>query len=164
MHRSCSEEGRNVVTMNPQVLLTADGWRQLHDELAELRRRRAEALAANGNGGWSSPSNGAASPSEIEYLSHCIAELEYVLSRAVPVESDERKPGVVGVGSEVEVHWDDGSRETYAIVGPPEVEARRGRISYVSPVGLALMGRRAGDVVVVVAENQTSRIRVVAVR
>jgi transcription elongation factor GreA len=147
--------------MNQQVLLTPDGWRRLHDDLAELRRRRAHALAATANGG---PSDGTASQSEIEYLRHCIAELEYVLSRALPVAPDEREPGVVGVGSEVEVHWDDRSRETYIIVGPPEVEARRGRISYISPVGLALMGRRAGEAVTVVTEAQTSRIRVVAVR
>jgi transcription elongation factor GreA len=157
-----------VVTTNPQVLLTADGWRRLHDELAELRRRRADALAAtangNGNGGWSSPSNGVPSPSEIEYLSHCILELEYVLARAVPVAPDEREPGVVGVGSKVEVRWDDRSRETYTIVGPPEVAPTLGRISYVSPVGLALMGRRAGEDVTVVTEDQTIRIRVVAVR
>jgi transcription elongation factor GreA len=153
-----------VVTTNLQVLLTADGWRRLHDELAELHRRRAATLAANMNGGWGSPSDGAAGPSELAYLSHCIAELEYVLLRAVPVARAERDPGVVGVGSEVEVGWDDRSRETYTIVGPPEVAPRRGRISYASPVGLALMGRRAGEDVTVVTEDQTSRIRVEAVR
>jgi transcription elongation factor GreA len=148
------------------VLLTADGWRRLHDELAELRQRRAAALApvTNGDGGWPFDAESAASPSEIEYLDHCIAEVEYVLSRAVPVESDEREPGVVGVGSEVDVLWDDSSRETYTIVGPPEVAPRLGRISYVSPVGLALMGRRAGQAVTVVTEDQTNQIRVAAVR
>jgi transcription elongation factor GreA len=153
-----------MVTTNSQVLLTADGWRRLHDELAELSQRRVTSLAATMNGDWGSPSDGAASPSELEYLSHCIAELEYVLSRAVPVARAEREPGVVGVGSEVEVRWDDRSRETYTIVGPPEVAPRYGRISYASPVGLALMGRRAGEDVTIVTEDQTSRIRVEAVR
>jgi transcription elongation factor GreA len=155
-----------VVTTNPRVLLTADGWRRLHDELAELRQRLADALAANrnGNGEWSSPLDGAASPSEIEYLNHCIVELEYVLSRAVPVAPDEREPGVVGVGSEVDVRWVGRGRETYTIVGPPEVAPPLGRISYASPIGLALMGRRAGEDVTVVTEEQTCRIRVEAVR
>lgn len=151
--------------MSSQVMLTAVGWRRLHDELTELRQRRAEAMASKTNGGgWPATSGSAASPSEIEYLSHCIAEVEFVLSRAVPVDSDEREPGVVGVGSEVEVVWDDRSRETYTIVGPPEVAPRLGRISYVSPVGLALMGRRAGQEVAVITENQTNRIQVAAVR
>ena len=93
-----------MVTTNSQVLLTADGWRRLHDELAELSQRRATSLAATMNGDWGPPSEHAASPSELEYLRHCIAELEYVLERAIPVARTEREPGVVGVGSEVEVH------------------------------------------------------------
>jgi transcription elongation factor GreA len=151
--------------MSSQVMLTAVGWRRLHDELTELRQRRSEAVASRTNGsGWPVESGSVASPSEIEYLSYCISEVEFVLFRAVPVDSDELEPGVVGVGSEVEVVWDDQSRETYTIVGPPEVAPLHGRISYVSPVGLALMGRRAGHEVTVVTEDQTNRIRVAAVR
>jgi transcription elongation factor GreA len=143
-----------MVAMNSQVMLTEVGWRRLHDELTELRQRRAEAAE----------SVGTSSPSEIEYLSHCIAEVEYVLSRAVPVDSEEREPGVVGVGSEVEVIWDDEDRETYTIVSPPEVSPLAGRISYASPVGLALMGRSTGQEVTVVTEDRTNTIRVAAVR
>jgi transcription elongation factor GreA len=154
-----------MVATSSQVMLTAVGWRRLHDELTELRQRRSEALASRTHGsGWPAESGSVASPSEIEYLSHCISEVEYVLARAVPVDSDEIEPGVVGVGSEVEVIWDDQSREIYTIVGPPEVAPLRGLISYVSPVGLALMGRRAGHEVTVVTEDQASKIRVAAVR
>jgi transcription elongation GreA/GreB family factor len=153
-----------ITTKNPTVLLTAEGWRRLHDELGELRQRRAEALAetAQVDGGWR-PVSDAPSTSGIEYLDHCIAEMEYVLSRAAPVEDEDREPGVVGVGSEVDVVWDDGLRETYVIVGPPEVAPRLNLISYASPVGLALMGRRANDEVTVITESQTSRIRIESV-
>jgi transcription elongation factor GreA len=154
-----------VETTNAQVLLTAEGWGRLHDELAVLRRRRAEALSPElaEAQGWPRPSEQSISTAELEYLNHCISELEFVLARAVPVQSTDLEPGVVGVGSKVGVAWDDGSRETYTIVGPPEVAPRLGRISYVSPVGLALMGRRAGQEVTVVTEDRVSRIKVTGV-
>lgn len=153
-----------MATLSPRVMLTAEGWRRLHDELATLRQRRTDALDLATVSAWErQPHGAAASPSEIEYLDHCISELEYVLSRAEPVESTEREPGVVSVGSVVEVIWDDGSAEEYTIVGPPEVAPRFGRISYVSPVGLALMGRSPGEHVTVITDQQTSRIQVIAV-
>jgi transcription elongation factor GreA len=86
--------------------------------------------------------------------------LEWVLSRAEPVADDEREPGVIGVGTEVKVVWDDGDRETLMIVGPPEVSAREGRISYESPVGQALMGRRAGEQVWVATQAGLSRLEI----
>lgn len=153
-----------MATLSPRVMLTAEGWRRLHDELSDLRQRRADALAAAIHGDDERiPHGAAASPSEIHYLDHCISELEYVLSRAEPVEATEREPGVVGVGTDVDVIWEDGSQETYTIVGPPEVAPRLGRISYVSPVGLALMGRAVGDQVTVATEQQTTKLQITAV-
>jgi transcription elongation factor GreA len=45
----------------------------------------------------------------------------------------------------VTVVADDGSQETYTIVGSTETRVLEGRISNESPVGRALMGRKAGD-------------------
>jgi transcription elongation factor GreA len=152
-----------MATLSPRVTLTAEGWRRLHDELSDLRQRRTDAVAVAARDGEHLPYDAAASPSEIQYLDHCIGELEYVLSRAEPVEATEREPGVVGVGSVVDVIWDDGSEETYTIVGPPEIAPRIGRISYVSPVGLALMGRHAGERVTVATDVQINQLQIAAV-
>lgn len=149
------------------VLLTPDGWRKLHDDLVDLKARREAAITAQQQafkGATAEEIGEAASTSEIEYLTHAITELEYVISRAVPVDEDERPAGVVGVGAEVEVAWEDGDRETLRIVGPPEVAPREGRISYESPVGQALMGRRAGDQVWVSTLAGLARLSVVEVR
>lgn len=153
-----------MTTLSPRVLLTAEGWRRLHDELADLQQRRTDAVTIAVGGDWERlPHGAAASPSEIDYLDHCIAELEYVLTRAEPVDSSEQEPGVISVGSAVAVTWDDGSADEYTIVGPPEVAPRLGRISYISPVGLALMGRRAGEQVTVITEQQVNRLTITAV-
>jgi transcription elongation factor GreB len=55
----------------------------------------------------------------------------------------------VGFGATVKVEYEDGKVVTYSIIGEDEVDAGRGRISYKSPVGRALLNRRVGDTVTV---------------
>ena len=50
-------------------------------------------------------------------------------------------------GRTVEVERDDGRRQSFRIVGEDEADPAAGRISYVSPLARALMGRTVGDVV-----------------
>jgi len=135
--------------------LTADGWRRLHDELLTLSEERREIEAAE-----LAPDERRAALVPLESR---IIELEAMLARAVPVDPAEREPGTAGVGSQVSVSWDDGTEETYAIVGPPEVETRSGRISYESPVGRALVGRKAGERIAVATPAGVTRLRVLAI-
>jgi transcription elongation factor GreA len=51
---------------------------------------------------------------------------------------------VVGLGSRVTVR-DEFGDSSYTIVGPVEADVAGGRISMVSPLGAALMGRTVGD-------------------
>jgi len=60
----------------------------------------------------------------------------------------------VALGSTVELESPDG-RETFTIVGSAEARPAAGRISNESPVGRALLGKRAGDEVVVHLPNGT---------
>lgn len=156
-----------MMSATAAVLMTPEGWRKLHDDLVELRVRKETELAAQSQaliGATAEEVGEAASPAEIEYLDHCIGELEWVLARAKPVEVHHRETGVVSVGAEVEVRWDDGDSASFTIVGSPEVAPRLGRISYESPVGRALMGRRAGERVAVAIHDGTSWIDVLDVR
>lgn len=63
-------------------------------------------------------------------------------------ESEHRTGGAVQVGSRVRVLAPWGEDE-YVIVSPQCADPRHGRISMVSPVGQALLGRRPGDAVCV---------------
>ena len=47
------------------------------------------------------------------------------------------------------VKRDDGRRQAFRIVGEDEADPRNGLISYVSPVARALIGKAAGDAVLV---------------
>ena len=65
----------------------------------------------------------------------------YVLEPSAP-------DGKVAFGARVTVEDASGQTIAYEIVGPDEVDIRAGRISIASPVGQALLGKRAGDRVV----------------
>lgn len=54
-------------------------------------------------------------------------------------------------------------RMTYTIVSPHEMDLQAGKISLKSPIGEALMGRKAGDVVEVHAPAATFRLRIESV-
>jgi transcription elongation GreA/GreB family factor len=54
----------------------------------------------------------------------------------------------VAFGHRVTFRRDDGRRQAFRIVGEDEADARNGSISYVSPVARALIGRAAGEIVV----------------
>ena len=57
--------------------------------------------------------------------------------------------GAVAFGHRVTFRRDDGRRQAFKIVGEDEADPRNGSISYVSPVARALIGRAAGEVVLV---------------
>jgi transcription elongation factor GreA len=133
-----------MVSASP-VMLTGDGMEQLANDLQAFQGRRAtlaEAIAT-------SPDDVGEIQGELFLVDRRIAEIQSVLTRAQPIDHDQRIPGVVGLGSRVTVRWDEDGEEAYTIVEPAEVASRAGRISYESPVGHALMDRRAGDRVTV---------------
>jgi transcription elongation factor GreA len=53
--------------------------------------------------------------------------------------------------------------EDYVVVGSAEADPVRGRISIESPVGKALVGRQAGDVVEVTAPLGRIQLKIVAI-
>lgn len=55
---------------------------------------------------------------------------------------------------------DTGARMTYTIVSPHEMNLQEGKISLKSPIGSALMGKKAGDVVEVKVPAATLRLRI----
>jgi transcription elongation GreA/GreB family factor len=55
----------------------------------------------------------------------------------------------VAFGHTVTFKRDDGRRQAFRIVGEDEADPRNGSISFVSPVARALIGRAAGEIVLV---------------
>jgi transcription elongation factor GreA len=143
----------------PNIMLTAEGIRELHEELQVLQERRAglaEFLATAAD-----DANGI--QTDLALTDRRIGEIEMVLARAMPLEWDDRRPDVIGIGSSVTVRWDGDGDETYTIVEPAEAALDAGRISYESPVGQALIDRRAGDRVAVETFGGTTWLEILRV-
>ncbi len=86
------------------------------------------------------------------------------LEHAVVVDPAQQRGDKVFFGATVEVEDEEGARNTYVIVGEDEGDMKRGRISWRSPVGRALLGKRSGDVVLVRRPAGETEIEIVAVR
>lgn len=79
-----------------------------------------------------------------------IAELEDKLARAHVIEPSTLSGDKVVFGATVDLLDEEDRPIVYQLVGEVEADAKSGRISYNSPLGRALIGRRVGEEVEVV--------------
>jgi transcription elongation factor GreA len=74
-----------------------------------------------------------------------VIDLEDRLSRAVIIDPRTLSGDKVVFAATVHLLDEDDKKIVYQIVGQTEADARVGRISYSSPLGRALIGRRVGE-------------------
>ncbi|HTI31174.1 MAG TPA: transcription elongation factor GreA, partial [Sphingomonas sp.] len=74
-----------------------------------------------------------------------IADIEGKLSRATIIDPTTLSGDKVVFGATVTLLDEDDKPVRYQIVGETEANAKDGRISYNSPIGRALIGRKLGD-------------------
>ena len=137
--------------MAEEVILTKEGKEELEKRLEYLKvTKRAEITerikTAREFGDLSENAYDAAK-NEQAMIEGEIVEIETKLKYAVIIKDSQTKKGVVSLGSKVDFVEDD-SKEvvTYEIVGTTEADVEQGRISNESPIGNALLGRKAGEV------------------
>lgn len=149
----------------PEVPITAEGLVDVRRELDELvSRRRPEIIsrikAAREHGDLSENFEYHAARNEQSFIETRIQELESIVKNHVLIES--RGPaGTVDLLSTVTFAEDGGSEETFRIVGPAESDPAAGKVSFQSPIGLALSGHRVGDEVEItppIGDRYTVRI------
>ena len=85
------------------------------------------------------------------------------LKFAVPIEEGAGAGGAVRVGATVVVEV-GGKTKEFQILGTQESDPSRGRISYHSPLGAALMGKKAGDTATIAGGGRDITYRIVEVR
>jgi transcription elongation factor GreB len=76
------------------------------------------------------------------------SRLQFLNSRldlAQVVDPTQQKGPQVRFGATVTLVTGDGKKTTYQIVGVDEIDVKSGRISWQSPLGQALMGKKRGD-------------------
>ena len=146
--------------------VSADGLARLqaeHDELVGTRRPEVigRIKAAKELGDLKENADYTAAREEQSFLEGRIAAIEATLRDATVIETPAGEAAKrVMVGSRVVVEEDDGTVTTFSIVGSAEADPTAGRISNVSPVGRALVGRSDGELVVVATPRGEIRYRI----
>ena len=142
--------------MAQEVMLTKEGYEELEKRLEHLKVvKRAEITerikVAREFGDLSENAEYDAAKNEQAMIEGEILEIEHKLKYAVIIKDSDIKKGTVSLGSKVDfVDNDLGETFTYEIVGTTEADVELGRISNESPIGNALLGRKAGDTVSVI--------------
>jgi transcription elongation factor GreA len=134
--------------------LTIEGEKRLKVELAELKGSGRDQIAqrlrsAIQMGDLSENADYTKAKEDQGFLEGRIQELEYIISHATIIEENGIGYDVVDVGATVTLQEDDYPPEIYYIVGTTEADPQNGRISNESPIGEAIMGKKAGAMVTV---------------
>ena len=136
--------------MVEKLPITAAGYAALDEELKRRqqieRPRIIQAIAeARSHGDLSENAEYHAAKESQSLNEGRIAELEDKLSRAEVIDVTKLSGSTVKFGATVTLIDEDDKPIRYQIVGQTEADANKGRISYNSPLGRALIGRQAQD-------------------
>jgi len=138
--------------------MTAAGHLVLEEELKHrfqierprLIQRIQEAIADDPN--LAENSEYQAAKTEQEINENRIAELEDKLARAEVIDVSKLSGHTIKFGATVTLMEEDtGEKKVWQIVGEPEADAHKGKISVTSPIARALIGKTKDDTVEVEA-------------
>ena len=121
-----------IISPHPN-LVTPSGMAWMEKEIDALQKRLEDAQAAEDKAEIARVSR------DLRYWSYRHATAEVV---PPPIDTSQ-----VRFGSHVTFEREDGRTQTYWIVGEDEADPAQGRISYVSPLAQALMGKEVGETI-----------------
>ena len=129
--------------------MLAEGYEKLTAELKALREERpriVEAIEeARAHGDLSENAEYHAAKERQGQVEASIADLEDKVTRAQIIDPSSLSGDKIIFGATVTLLDDDEKPVRYQIVGPYEADAKVGRISYNSPLGKALIGRKVEE-------------------
>lgn len=132
------------------IPISVQGYKRLEEELNQLKNERPEIIQAikeareegdlRENAGYDAAR---------ERQGMAEARIKYIESRLglfQIIDLDKLTGDKVLFGATVKVEdVDSGEKKTFTLLGPDEAEPAKGSISFLSPVGKALLGKEAGD-------------------
>lgn len=148
---------------------TQEGYDALITELEYLKGEKTEEVKkaltfARSLGDFSENSELDAAKDEQGQVAARIAELEELIKHAEIISESEMRDDVVNLGSTVKVYDEDFDEEVeYDIVGTNQADPLNGKISDISPIGSALVGKSVGAVVTVETPNGEMKLRILSV-
>ena len=133
-------------------VLTQAGYDDIQKELVALKSQRPTVLedirraAADKDFRENSPLH--AAREQLGHIDGRIQDLEAIIKSATIIDQHDHSKSRICVGKTVTlVAVATGKVHCYTIVGPKESDPAKGKISHVSPIGKAIIGKKQGEVV-----------------
>ena len=149
--------------------LTAEGWEEIKAELDDLinvkRPANIQAIKeARALGDLSENADYDSARNEQAQLEGRIKKLEQMLENYVIIEKTSKD--TVGLGSTVSIKYvdEEDEEDEYKIVGSQEADPFASKISNESPIALALMDKKVGDIVTVESPNGSYQIEITEIK
>lgn len=148
--------------------LTSEKSAELRKELEYLKTERRKEVAehleyAKKLGDLSENAEYHQAREEQAELEDRINRLENLLKDAVI--ADKGRSDIVTVGTTLRIQKDgDNKSYIYTIVGSEEADTAHGKISNLSPIGSALIGRKQGDTVTVTTPKGSSKYKIEVIK
>lgn len=148
-----------------ELKLTHEGFENLKKELAALAQKRPGVLSrmvlARDQGDLSENAGYHAAKEELGRIDRRTRELKIMIRFADVVDS--RSKSIVGFGSIVTVE-NGGDKMDFTIVNKLEADPMKGKVSDVSPIGSALVGKNVGDLVEIDIPDGKIEYRILSIR
>ena len=149
--------------MKKQYLLTQEGINELEKEFADLVAERgpiAERIkTAREFGDLSENAEYSSARQEQERTETRISEIENILQN-VEVIKKPKGDSKVQIGSSVKMKSEKGSVKAFQVVGTVEADPMNGKISDESPIGMALLVKKVGELVEIVTPAETTHYKI----
>jgi transcription elongation factor GreA len=153
-----------------EVILTADGYKKLQQEIDVLRNDKRREVAerirvAREFGDIAENAEYDDAKNEQAMLEHKIAQLEERLLSARVITKKEISKDAVSVGAHVRLR-DMQANKTfeYHIVGSAEANPAENKLSNESPVGKAIIGHKKGETVEVTAPRGSMKYKILEIK
>ncbi len=155
--------------MSDKVPITLEGKTALEEELKQLKsvERPAviEAIAtARAHGDLSENAEYSAAREKQSFIEGRILDIGDKLSRAEVIDLSTINTTKVVFGATVELVDEDGNEVKYQIVGDPEADIKKNKISISSPIARAVLGKEAGDEAIVKSPKGNIVFEIASVR
>ena len=132
-----------------KVPMLAEGYERLTADLKQLRAERPKVVdaieEARAHGDLSENAEYHAAKERQGQIEAQVAELENKITRAQIIDPTTLSGDKIVFGATVTLLDEDDKPIKYQIVGQTEADAGKGRISYNSPIGRALIGKTKGE-------------------
>lgn len=153
-----------VPTEKIDTKITLEKYRSLSKTLEKLKneirpKESEEVKILSTTGDYSENAGYQAAKAKLRRTNNKISKIEYILNRADIIETNT-KSDEIQIGSLVKLEI-DGKIKQYQILGSAETDPNKGKISYISPLGSSLLGKKIGEFVSI---NNSKKYKIIEIK